>query len=106
MKPSILFRSLFAAALVGAAQSVVAAGTPAAPTIRTNAVWHLKITGMHCDGCAGGIRSEVKMLPGVASADVRLKTADALVAVDTNKVSLTKIFKAVEEAGYKAELAK
>jgi copper chaperone len=65
-----------------------------------------KITGMHCEGCAGGITSELKLLKGVSFATVSLTNKLAVVAYDTNKVTVKQIEATVKEAGYQAELIK
>lgn len=64
--------------------------------------WHYKIQGMHCDGCAGGIRSELVAVPGVFSANVRYPQADAQVRVDPARVNSDQLVKVIQEAGYQA----
>lgn len=91
--------------LVALAPAAFAADAPK-PTVATNAVVHLTITGMHCDGCAKGIRSELLRLKGVGFAEVRLKSTDATVALDTNLCTTAQLTKAVEEAGYQAAVKK
>ncbi len=57
---------------------------------------------MHCNGCAGGIRSELVAVPGVLSAKVRYPEADAEVKVDPAQVDQEKLIKVIQEAGYQA----
>lgn len=64
--------------------------------------WHYKIQGMHCNGCAGGIRSELVAVPGVFSAKVRYPEADAQVRVDPTRVNSDRLVKVIQEAGYQA----
>jgi len=63
------------------------------------------ITGMHCDGCAKGVRSELRAVPGVAEATVSLTNKLAIVVYDTNRVSEELLIKVVKEAGYEAKPA-
>jgi len=71
-----------------------------------NATNQFKVTGMSCDGCARGIASELKRVPGVVSADVTFSNKLAVVAYDTNRVSADGLKKAIVEAGYDAKLIK
>ena len=77
-----------------------AEGQPAPVT--PNATNRFTITGMHCAGCAGGLTSELKRAPGVASASVTFSNQLAVVAYDTNRVTSAKLVKVVEEAGFMA----
>ena len=61
---------------------------------------------MGCDGCASGIASELKRLPGVVYAQVTFSNNLAVVAYDTNRVSAEGLKKAIVEAGYEAKLIK
>ncbi len=67
-------------------------------------VLQFSITGMHCDGCASGLKSELARLPGVAGASVDFATARARVLAATNQLTVTQILAAVEEAGFKGAL--
>jgi Cu+-exporting ATPase len=69
---------------------------------KANAAWRVPIQGMSCDGCAGGIQSELLRTPGVAAAAVGFAEGLAVVAVDTNKLSFEALAKVVADAGYKA----
>jgi Cu+-exporting ATPase len=80
--------------------------TAAEPSVKPNATNQFSITGMHCDGCAKGLASELKRTPGVATASVTFSNQLAVVAFDTNRVSTVELVKAVEEAGFKAQLQK
>ena len=77
----------------GPADSKSTATPPAAPLSdapvmaavaagRAHAAWRVPITGMHCDGCASGLQSELARTPGVAAAAVGYQEGLALVAVD------------------------
>jgi copper chaperone CopZ len=93
-----------AAALLFAAGLLRASG-PAAATA-PNTTNRFNISGMHCTACARGIASELKRTPGVASAEVNFTNRVAVVAYDTNATTVKVLLKAVEEAGYEAELAR
>jgi copper chaperone CopZ len=93
---ALTFASLLASA------SLRAGDTPPAHST-ANATNRFTITGMHCDGCANGLASELKRTPGVTSATVTFSNRLAVVAFDTNRVTTAKLVKAAEEAGFKAE---
>lgn len=85
-----------------------ATATPAADTAAAtaNATNTYTITGMHCDGCAGGLTAELKLVPGVASAQVTFSNKLAVVAYDTNKVTTAKLNAVIKEAGFTAKPVK
>jgi copper chaperone len=69
-----------------------------------NASVTLDVTGMHCDGCAGGLTSELRRVPGVCTAEVSLRNRTAVVAYDTNRVQAAGLLKAASEAGFEGRL--
>jgi P-type Cu+ transporter len=73
------------------------------PKVTGNATNHFTITGMHCDGCAGGLTAELKETPGVASATVTFSNKLAVVSYDTNKITKAKLTAAIKEAGFTAK---
>lgn len=73
------------------------------PTLTATATNHFTITGMHCDGCAGGLTAELKQTRGVISAQVTFSNKLAVVAIDTNKVSTAQLTKVIKEAGFEAK---
>jgi copper chaperone CopZ len=75
----------------------------AAEPVRANATNQFRITGMFCEGCAGGITSELKRTAGVTYVNVSLTNKLALVAYDTNRVTTSNLVHVVKEAGYTAE---
>jgi copper chaperone CopZ len=91
--------SIAAALLTHAAAQ---AGDDKPAPVTANATNRFTITGMHCDGCANGLTSELKRTPGVASASVTFSNRLAVVAFDTNRVTTAKLVKVTEEAGFKA----
>lgn len=92
--------------MLAAGLAMTTAQADDAAPVSANATNHFRITGMHCDGCARGIQSELKHLPGVVSADVNFSNKLAVVACDTNRVSVDQLKKAVVEAGYDAKFIK
>lgn len=88
----------------------VLAGCPGSPSVSRGTVgdtskvvvMHFQIKGMHCTGCAAGIRSELLQVPGVASARVRYPEADAEVKAHSPLVDPARLIRVIEEAGYHA----
>lgn len=62
----------------------------------------LKITGMHCSGCAMTVTRALKKVNGVLNAEVHLPSNTAVVEAG-EEVSLDALTAAVEKVGYKAE---
>jgi copper chaperone CopZ len=58
----------------------------------------LDIGGMHCSGCATGIRRELETVPGVSAVEVRLETGRAIVVCD-RAVADSALVSAVQRAG-------
>jgi copper chaperone CopZ len=83
----------------------VATATQAAEKspVTVNATNRFSITGMHCDGCAGGLTAELKETRGVASAVVTFSNKLAVVAYDTNLVNPAQLTKAIKDAGFTAK---
>lgn len=71
-----------------------------------NATNHFNITGMHCDGCAGGLSAELRESEGVVSAQVTFPNSLAVVAFDTNLTSTARLMTVVKKAGFTATPAK
>jgi len=72
-------------------------------TITANATNRFSISGMTCNGCAGGLKAELKGAPGVAFAEVSLTNKLAVVAYDTNRTSPVKLVKVITEAGFEGK---
>ncbi|MGZ4857221.1 MAG: heavy metal translocating P-type ATPase, partial [Methanobacteriaceae archaeon] len=60
----------------------------------------IKISGMSCASCALNIEKSLKNLEGVGEAQVNLGTEDATVEYDSEKLNLSQLESAVEDAGY------
>jgi len=78
------------------AVSISAVPSPAATVTLT-------ISGMHCEGCADGIKAMLKRTEGVMKADVSYEQKQAVVEYDAARTSPEKIMEAVEKLGYKAK---
>ncbi|MDA8215425.1 MAG: heavy metal-associated domain-containing protein [Nitrospiraceae bacterium] len=83
-------------------------------TVSMNNVWSsegaarqvtLKVDGMSCSACVTTIKMALKRLPGVVNADVSYKEKKATVSYHEGKVTLEQMIKAIEDAGYYAELS-
>jgi len=61
----------------------------------------LEIEGMDCAHCAIAIEKSLGRLKGVSNASVSFATGNAIVEYDAKRVSMEKIKRAVENAGYK-----
>ncbi|MCW5554932.1 MAG: heavy-metal-associated domain-containing protein [Verrucomicrobiae bacterium] len=73
------------------------------PTVTPNATNRYTISGMHCDGCAGGLKAELKEIPGVASAEVTFSNKLAVVTYNTNQVTKVRLTRVIKEAGFTAK---
>jgi len=91
------------AALASAVLTTLAADKPA---VTANATNQFTITGMHCDGCAGGLTAELKAARGVATAQVTFSNQLAVVTYDTNKINTVQLTKVIKEAGFTAKEVK
>jgi periplasmic mercuric ion binding protein len=94
---------ILALALGGVALTVAAADKT---TVTANATNRFTISGMHCDGCAGGLTAELKETRGIAHATVTFSNKLAVVAYDTNQVSATQLTKVIKDAGFEATITK
>lgn len=60
----------------------------------------LKVDGMTCMHCVGAVKKALEQVPGVESAEVSLKKAQAVVTGDADVQAMVA---AVKEEGYSAE---
>lgn len=60
----------------------------------------LKITGMHCTGCANNVEKSIAKVDGVTDVSVTFATEQAVVTHDANLVQMDHLAKAVRAAGY------
>ncbi len=62
------------------------------------------VEGMTCATCVNNVEKALKKLDGTASVSVNLATHKALVAYDTEKLKISDLKKAVQDAGYHMKL--
>ena len=67
-------------------------------------VLRFAVTGMTCEGCAGGLRSELLAARGVKAAGVSLKDGQAAVVCDTNRTGAARLVKVIKEAGFESKV--
>lgn len=82
-----------------------ASKAPARPAGKV-ATAKLKIEGMHCQGCAGGIVNQLKKLNGVKEAKVDAKTKIGEVRYDPAQVKPAALVERVKVAGFQGKLVK
>lgn len=66
----------------------------------------LKITGMSCAGCANHVSKALKNVNGIIEESVKFPGDVAIVKYDAAKTRPEELIKAIEKAGYKAEVIK
>lgn len=93
--------------VVLAAYPTFAAGTASAGSqeAAAKATLTLRVIGMDCAECTSGIAKRIKKVPGVVSATVNFEAANALVRHDGREGMASAAIKAVEDAGFRAEVA-
>jgi mercuric ion binding protein len=69
-------------------------------------VLRLKLSGVTCAGCASHLYNTLKGLEGVLDQSVEYPGDVAIVKYDASRITPDKIIKAIEKAGYKAEVQK
>lgn len=100
--------SVFALVTIGASaffmrgqfQVNAADTTSAAKTVRVQ----IAVEGMHCSGCASGIKSMLKRTEGVVSVEVSYENKEAIVEYDTERTTTDKILEVITNLGYKANV--
>ncbi len=91
-----------APSLGGAASSIGASASDVSPDSR---LVKLNIRGMDCPVCVFGIEKALKKVPGVQNASVDFGRSAATISLDAKAATQPKeLIKAVESAGYKAEV--
>lgn len=65
----------------------------------------LRVAGMHCGNCQTKVEKALKGTSGVYSAVVDLKTGEAEVDFEDDRVTTGQLLAAVERLGYGAKLA-
>ena len=64
----------------------------------------LILTGMTCAGCSNHVSTALKNIKGVIEQNVEYPGDVATIKYDASKTNPTEMIKAIEKAGYKAEI--
>jgi Cu+-exporting ATPase len=64
----------------------------------------LSVQGMTCASCVAHVEKALKKVPGVTQASVNLATESAQVFIQPTQVAPTDLVRAVEDAGYEAQI--
>lgn len=67
---------------------------------KTNKKAEIKVSGMSCAMCSSAIENSLKEVEGVTDAQINLGTEKATVEYDADKVKLSELEDAIENAGY------
>jgi Cu+-exporting ATPase len=65
---------------------------------------HVRVSGMHCAGCAANIEKTLKRLPGIKDVSVNFATEKATFSYNPDEISLEEIAETVKELGYELVL--
>ncbi len=87
-------------AVIGLSALAATAAKPAAPKTVV-----LKVSGMHCAVCPITVRKALEAVPGVEKATVTYKPPLAVVVYDPAKVTISRLTKAIADAGYSSKVA-
>jgi copper chaperone CopZ len=89
-----------------AAYPLLGDGNGSSGSIEANAkaTLDLNVIGMDCKECTSTIANAIKKVPGVVSATVDFESGNAVVRHDGRDGMANAAIKAVEDAGYRAEL--
>lgn len=78
------------------------ASVPFAAEVQVLETVTLDVQGMTCGGCAIGVRTVLKRLPGVSKSVVSYETHQAVVTYDPSKVTVTQMIAAIATLKYTA----
>ena len=106
---TLVITAVFAlAAVAGTSASIAGAmsadSAAAALTVVNNERVVVAIEGMHCTGCASGIKAMLKRTKGVVSAEVSYENKEASVEFNPADTSRDKILEVITNLGYKASI--
>ena len=89
-----------------AAYPMLGNGNASSGSVEANAkaTLQLDVIGMDCKECTSTIANAIKKVPGVVSATVDFESGNAIVRYDGREGVAAAAIKAVEKAGYKADL--
>ncbi len=113
LKTAVDFPALFDSVFSGGNKEAASSGlekekqlttSPAVSTADENKRVSLSLFGMHCSSCAAIIERSIKKVPGVKQASVNFAAEKATVVFDGSATDTGSLVKAIEKAGYRAEL--
>ncbi len=61
------------------------------------------IDGMHCDGCAGRIKTVLENAPGVHKAEAAFARGQARIHYNPHVIDQTKLVELIEQAGFSVQ---
>jgi len=64
----------------------------------------MKLSGMSCASCANRVEEALRSAPGVTEASVNFAAESALVRYDPERTTVEALERAVERAGYRAQV--
>lgn len=84
----------------------VSSGVTVAGVAGKSAQVTLAVSGMSCAACAAKVQKALLGVAGVRQAQVDVATGKVVVTVDETKADQQAMIKALEQAGYRAQIAK
>ena len=84
---------------------VIAVGLMTAQTMKPQTI-KLAVAGMHCENCVSKVDKALRGVEGVKDVKVDLKKQTAVVTLASASVKPEILFKAVDDAGFKAAIGK
>ncbi len=110
MKAILIFVSslllLAGTQMCGCGSCAVAQTTTLNNTVNEIKTVKLKITGMTCVSCSNHVSTALKNIDGVIKQSVEYPEDVATIKYDASKTNPAEMIKAIEKAGYKAEMIK
>jgi copper chaperone CopZ len=76
---------------------------PTVAAVSSTTVLRFKVTGMHCQGCADGIKGTLESLPGVIEADASFADGEATVKTSDPTIG-PKVIESITAMQFEAEL--
>lgn len=77
--------------------------SPRADRSSAATVLNFRVTGMHCDGCAAGLKAKLVRVEGVTSADASFEQSSASVKTDDPTIAV-KVLETIKEMQFQGEL--
>src|SRR5574337_309396 len=74
---------------------------PGIHSARTSAHLVVKVDGMDCIMCAGGLRATLRQIPGVRHAEVNFQDKQAMIDYDPRAVDPSRFLKVIADSGFR-----